>query len=446
MDARTVITPALLILLILSTGCVSPTSPPGNIMPPATPAATPAPGGTVTSPEDLVSFVNDAYVYFQRVGKEAALREFADRNGSFTRGGMYVWACDFNGTYLAHPYHPEFAGQNRLYVTDTTGFKINEAMRDAARVGSGFVTYQYENPVTKKIEKKLTYVRRADESWYLASGIYGDDLKIPPESPAMVRQALETKVESAVTFAKENGREAALTAFNNNSGPFAADGTYIFAFDMNGTTLAMPFEKDRIGKNERSLKDGNGIAIGERKIRLTQDGGGFFYYVFTEPASGKPAFKVSCVKPVDSSWAVGAGKYLPDIPAVFSQERRDMMLSHVNDAVSYVKANGKGAAIRTFNDPNSTFSQPDMYIFAFDRNGTYLASPYFPGIVGLNRITTRDPYGEYHIPYIIANAEQGGGFMYYFYPDPAAGYRIKLKLTYSQMAGNDLVVGTGILA
>ncbi len=447
MDIRTLAALSLVTILILITGCVSQVPSPGTPPGTAVPSVTAPPAGPVPSPDaDLVTFVNDAYVYYQRVGKTAALKEFNDPNGSFTRGDRYIWAHDFNGTSLAHPYHPEYIGQYRLDITDVSGFRLNEAMRNAALNGSGFVTYLYMNPVTGKTEQKLSYVKRVDDTWWLASGIYGPDLSIPEQSPEMVRQALETKVRSAAGFAKKNGRETALAAFNNESGPFAAGGAYVFAFDMNGTTLAMPFEKTRIGKNERDLTDANGIAIGERKIRLAQEGGGFFYYVFTDPASGKPEFKVSYVQPVDSSWAVGAGTYLPDIPAVFTQDRRDQLVSHVNDAVAYVKKNGREPALRTFNDPAGTFSQPDMYVFAFDRNGTYLASPYLPGIVGLNHLSSRDPYGEYHVPYIIANAEQGGGFMYYFFADPAKDYQIRLKLTYSRMAGDDLIVGAGILS
>jgi len=434
-------------MLILVTGCVSQAPTPGTTTTTAVPSVAPARTGQPYSPDsELTVFVTDAYVYYQRVGKAAAIREFSDRNGSFTRGDRYIWALDFNGTNLAHPYHPEFTGQNQSDLTDVSGVRLIEAMQYAARNGSGFVTYQFENPVTGITGPKLAYVKRVDDTWYLASGIYGLNMSIPQQSPEVVRQALETKVNDAVEFARKNGRESALAAFNNTTSPFATNGTYVFAFDMNGTTLAMPFQKTSLGKNERNLTDINGIAIGERKIQLAQQGGGYFYYVYTNPASGKSEFKVSYVKPVDSQWVVGAGMYLPDIPAVFPQDTRSRMVLRVNEAVTYVKKNGQDAALRVFNDPNGTFSQPDMYIFAFARNGTYLASPYFPGIVGLNRISSRDPYGEYHVPYIIANAEQGGGFMYYFFADPATDYHIRLKLTYSQMAGDDLVVGTGILA
>lgn len=445
MDARTLLIPALVVLLILSSGCTSPAPSPV----PATATTGPVSVTERTAPAtpgELVEYVNDADVYYQRVGKERAIREFNDPDGSFARGEVYVWAFDFNGTCLANSAHPDWVGQDRLNITDDTGFRRIMAMRDAALAGGGFVTYRIENPVTGATGQKLSYVKRADDTWWFGSGIYGGNQTVPEDSPAMVRQELAAKVDDAVRFAQKDGKAPALAAFNNASGPFAAGGTYIFAFDMNGTTLAMPFEPDRIGRNERALTDSNGIAIGERKIALAGEGGGFFYYVFTDPASGKPAFKVSYVKPVDSTWAVGAGRYLPGVPAGFAPDERDALAARVNEAVAYVNANGRDAALREFGDPNGTFSEPDRYIFAFGRDGTSWASPYFPGIAGTNRMASRDAYGEYPVPYLIANAEQGGGFLYYFSFDPANDYRTNLYLAYARMAGDDLVVGSGIPA
>ncbi len=438
---------AVCALLCLLAGCVSPTPSPGGPAMTQPPSVSSVLNGLPIAPDaELVTFVNDAVVYSQRVGKAAALREFSDRNGSFTHGDRYIQAFDVNGTNLAHPYHPEFAGQNLLNQTDANGMRMIEAMRDAAGNGSGFVIYPCENPATGRTEPQLAYPKQVDDTWWLTSSISGWDRNTLPQSHEMILVALESKVNSAVDFARKNGRESALLAFNNASGTFANGGNYIFAFDMNGTTLAMPFQQTSIGKNERNLTDINGIAIGERKIQLAQQGGGYFYYVYTDPATGTPAFKVSYVKAVDAGWVVGAGKYLPDIPAVFPQEQRSQLVAQVREAAAYIRTNGREASLGEFNNPNGTFSQPEMFIFAFDRNGTLLANPYLPGIVGVNRLSDRDPYGEYPVPYILSNAEQGGGFMYYFFADPSADYRIRLKLAYSQLAGEDLVVGSGIFA
>lgn len=427
-------------LLLLAAGCTAP-APAGTT--PVTPAS-PAPHVTpASSDKDLVGFVNAAVVYAQRNGKEAALREFNKKNGSFTKGEQYIWAHDFNGTSLAHPFHPEYVGTFRLNATDSTGFMQNMAMRGAALNGSGFVRYTFANPVTGAEEEKLAYIKRVDDTWWLGSGIYGKDVAIPPEAPEVVREGLREKVSGAAVFARQAGKEQALAAFNNASGPYAA-GDYVFAFDSNGTTLAMPFLPDRIGKNERDLVDVNGVSIGETILRIAKNGGGYFYYVFTNPGSGKPEFKISYVEAVDPAWTAGAGTYLSDIPTGFPKSRRDLLVTRVSEAAAYVQKNGREKAIAEFNNPDGTFASPEMFVFAFDRDGTLVANPYLPGLVGENRLADRDPYGEYPVTQILANAESGGGFTYWFFADPADDYGVGLKLGYSRMAGDDLIVGAGI--
>src|SRR5512137_2334136 len=58
---------------------------------------------------------------------------------------------------------------------------------------------------------------------------------------------LVTFVDSAVAYAKENGKEKALKEFNNKTGPFVKGERYIFALDFNGPIAT--FKKDLIGKN-----------------------------------------------------------------------------------------------------------------------------------------------------------------------------------------------------
>ena len=401
----------------------------------------------ISSVPDLVSFVEEAVVYAQRYGKDAALEEFADPNGSFTRGDVYIWAYDYAGVNLAHPFHPEYKGQNELPLTDPNGFHMITAMQGAALNGSGFVTYQYKNPVTGTMSPKLAYVKRVDDTWWLGSGIYGEEISIPDTMPESVRNTLKSEVDAASAYATGVGREAALAEFNNQNGQFTTNGSYIFSFDMNGTTLAHWFKPDKIGTNEANLTDVNGMAIGKEKLEVAKNGGGFWYYVYDNPDAGyQRQFKVSYVKPMDETWTIGTGMYLPEVPVNFSSEKRDQVYSMVQDAVAYVTEHGREDAIREFNDPNGTFSHPDMFIFAFDRNGTQLATPYLPGLMGMNRINDQDPYGKFPVKQLIANAERGGGYTYYFFADPGSDYTIRLKLGYSTMAGEDMVVGAGIFS
>lgn len=398
----------------------------------------------ISSARDLVSFVEDAVLYARKVGKDTALEIFHDPDGQFTRGEAYIWAYDFEGINLAHPIHPEFRGQNKLLLTDPDGFPMIEAMRNTALNGSGFVTYRYENPVTGEIESKLSYVKRVDDTWWIASGIYGENITIPDTIPDKVRETLTRRVSEAVEYAAVAGKEKALSTFNDPYGSFTRNGSYIFAFDLKGTTLAMPFHPEKIGVNESDLTDWNGVSVGREKLRIARAGGGFWYYVFDNPDAGfRPDFKVSYIRSVGDDWVIGTGMYLPDVKADFPAGDRDALVARVKEAVMYVKEHGSDAAIREFNDPNGSFSDSMMYIFAFDSNGTLLANPYLPGLVGASRIHDQDMYGANPPGQMIANAENGGGFAYFFFADPADEFAIKLKLAYTEPA-DDLVVGSGI--
>lgn len=126
-----------------------------------------------TSNETLVTFVENAVSYAKTHGREAALAEFSNPNGSFVKGELYIYAYDFNCTTLAHPFNPEKIGKNRLGESDAYGNPYTQQFLDAARNGSGFVRFYYSNPAhNQTIESKLGYVQRVDEDWWLGSGIY----------------------------------------------------------------------------------------------------------------------------------------------------------------------------------------------------------------------------------------------------------------------------------
>jgi len=177
LQVRTFVIPCVfLVLILLSAGCAqSPGTAPagaGTAIDTTLPAETPAAPQTATK-EELVAFVKEAVAYAHQNGKEKALAEFSSRNGSFFRGVLYIYAYDYNGTTIAHPVNPEKIGVNRLSEKDAEGNLFIRDLREAAYNGTGFSTYTYINPVhNNAIEKKLGYVMKVDDSWWLGSGIY----------------------------------------------------------------------------------------------------------------------------------------------------------------------------------------------------------------------------------------------------------------------------------
>ncbi|NVO67272.1 cache domain-containing protein [Methanofollis tationis] len=167
----------LISVTLAASGCtgVQPTDTmtPSETTVPETPTVQP----TVTpshSVDEMVAFVRDAVAFANEQGKEAALEVFSDPNGSFTRGDLYIYAYDFDGTTLAHPINQEKIGVNRLNETDVVGNLYIRDLRDVAENGSGFVYFYYIDPAQNlTVQPKLGYVERVDETWWLGSGIYG---------------------------------------------------------------------------------------------------------------------------------------------------------------------------------------------------------------------------------------------------------------------------------
>lgn len=158
----------LLGLLLLSAGCTQ--NPPGAT--PPVPAATAISSQeNYTSNETLVAFVDSAVLYTKTHGTQKALAEFNNRNGSFFKGELYIYAYGFNGTTLAHPVNPEKVGKNRD-DEGAIGVFVRE-MGSAVRNGSGFYRFTYINPLhNNTLESKMGYGVKVDDDWWLGSGVY----------------------------------------------------------------------------------------------------------------------------------------------------------------------------------------------------------------------------------------------------------------------------------
>jgi len=162
-------------ILLLAAGCTQDSGMP------APSATTPVPAGSLaaaasaatTANGTMVAFVQEAVAYAREHGRDAALAEFSNRNGSFVRGDLYIYAYDFDGLTIAHPFNPEKIGVNRINETDALGTYFIRNLRDAARTGEGFVVFSYINPAhNRTVERKLGYVEKVDNDWWLGSGIY----------------------------------------------------------------------------------------------------------------------------------------------------------------------------------------------------------------------------------------------------------------------------------
>ena len=254
--------------LLLFTGCTEKLQPvASSVQLPAVTASPDIPAAATkqATREDLVRFVQKAVSFAKMEGRAKTLAGFNQKNGSFFEGQFYIYAYDFNGTTIAHPVNPEKIGVNRLYEKDAAGDFFIRELRDMARNGSGFVEYYYINPThNNAIEKKLGYVMKVDDTWWLGSGIYAGTAGFAmPRSPGEPGTPGEVKafVDNAVDFTRQHGKIAAITEFNNRSGPFVMSNVYIYALDNHGIILALPYQPDQLGQDFSNLNDTAGQKI-----------------------------------------------------------------------------------------------------------------------------------------------------------------------------------------
>ena len=310
MNPAGIVIPALLVVLLLALACSGCTSSPEVPTPPGYATSTSCPVRELPVTLTTGEFVTEAAEYARCAGKETALATFSDPKGPFTKGDRYIFADSIEGVGLASPYHKDLLGVSNMFLTDQNGVKIEEEHISVARRGGGMDYYVWPSEEAGGAELlKLTTIEPVDPEWFVGSGEYLPGYN--PDFSAAERESLVAFVARARDYAREQGREESLAAFNNASGEFVEGELYVFAYDGNGTNLALPFQPELIGTDRWNLTDTNGVLFirGLRDTALSWDGG-FYYYTYPNPAENFTVeLKLSYVLPVDNTWFVGAGIY-----------------------------------------------------------------------------------------------------------------------------------------
>jgi len=116
----------------------------------------------------------------------------------------------------------------------------------------------------------------------------------------------------------------------------------------------------------------------------------------------------------------------------------------VEKACDYVKTNGKEAALKEFTKTSGPFQKGELYIFAYNTDGTVIAHGGDPTLVGKNIITYRDPNG---VPAVKEAADiagtKGGGWLLCMFPNPKTKKQ-QDKLVYVKKVDDNWFIGSGL--
>ena len=124
------------------------------------------------------------------------------------------------------------------------------------------------------------------------------------------REEAQALVERAVAFWKANGRDKAVTAFNDKQGPFVDRDLYIVAANLSdGVRIAHGANPKMIGKSLNDFKDVDGKPYGLEILELARTKGtGWVDYKFANPVTKKVMDKASYVVRV-ADVVIFAGAY-----------------------------------------------------------------------------------------------------------------------------------------
>lgn len=124
--------------------------------------------------EEAVSMMAEAIKHTKQAGLAKALDDFTNDKANWVSKDLYVSAIDSKGNSLAHGFNPKQVGRNLWELKDPNGvLLVQDLIKTGSEKGEGWVSYQWPDPLTKKMADKSSLVRRVPGAdAFLIIGIY----------------------------------------------------------------------------------------------------------------------------------------------------------------------------------------------------------------------------------------------------------------------------------
>ncbi len=121
----------------------------------------------------------------------------------------------------------------------------------------------------------------------------------------------------------------------------------------------------------------------------------------------------------------------------------DQAKAMVEKAAAFLKANGREKLLAELNNPKNQFIDRDLYIVAYGVDGTRLAHPYNPKLVGTSVLDAVDFDGKAYGKEIVETAQvKGSGWVDYKFTEPTTKKLANKSLYVVKV--EDLILGCGI--
>jgi cytochrome c len=127
----------------------------------------------------------------------------------------------------------------------------------------------------------------------------------------------------------------------------------------------------------------------------------------------------------------------------YAQSNPDEAVALVDKGLAFIKKNGKDALIKEVNAKNPEFIKGELYLVLRSIDGTIVAHPVNPKLIGKNMTVLPDADGKHFRKEILETAKtKGKGWVDYRYNNPVSK-EIEKKSTYFVLSG-DIILEAGI--
>jgi cytochrome c len=133
----------------------------------------PATANSNAGKTEAVAMVKKGMAFIKANGAEKGYAAISEKGGAFTDRDLYLVVYGLDGKCLAHGANPKQVGRELIELTDIDGkyFIKERVAMVSAKPNGAWQEYKFTNPVSKKIEPKVMYCEKLDDT-AVCGGVY----------------------------------------------------------------------------------------------------------------------------------------------------------------------------------------------------------------------------------------------------------------------------------
>lgn len=124
---------------------------------------------------EAVAMVKRVQQKFKKDGPEATFEAVTRRDPAFHDRDLYPFIYRLDGVNVAHGARPALVGKNLENLKDPDGVPLIRLMIGMAKSpGSGWINYKWPNPISNRIEDKVSYCEKlgSGDNYFVGVGVY----------------------------------------------------------------------------------------------------------------------------------------------------------------------------------------------------------------------------------------------------------------------------------